>query len=70
MGLLEGVPTWGRDINVELTTPTGAAILAATSSSFGPMPPMRIEATGFGAGERDIDGLPNCTQVVIGEPTH
>ena len=45
--LLTGVPTWGRDMNVELTTPTGAAILASTATSFGPMPPMRIEATGF-----------------------
>jgi pyridinium-3,5-bisthiocarboxylic acid mononucleotide nickel chelatase len=69
VGLLEGVPVWGRDINVELTTPTGAAILAATSSGFGPMPPMRIGATGFGAGERDINGLPNCTQVVLGDRT-
>ncbi len=68
VGLLEGVPTSGRPINLELTTPTGAAILAATASSFGPMPPLRIGATGFGAGEREIDGLPNCTQVVIGEP--
>ena len=65
--LLRGVPTYGRDLSVELTTPTGAAILAATSSGYGPMPPMRIEATGFGAGSRDVDGLPNCTQVVIGE---
>lgn len=68
VGLLRGVPTSGKAINLELTTPTGAAILAATSSSFGPMPPLRIGATGFGAGEREIDGLPNCTQVVIGEP--
>jgi pyridinium-3,5-bisthiocarboxylic acid mononucleotide nickel chelatase len=67
--LLVGVPTRGRDMNVELTTPTGAAILAATSSLFGPMPPLRIEVTGFGAGQRDIDGFPNCTQVVLGEST-
>ena len=65
--LLRGIPTWGRDIAVELTTPTGAAILAANAQSFGPMPPMRIETTGFGAGGRDIDGLPNCTQVVVGQ---
>ena len=65
--LLRGIPTWGRDIAVELTTPTGAAILAANAGWFGPMPPMRIESTGFGAGGRDIDGLPNCTQVVVGE---
>jgi pyridinium-3,5-bisthiocarboxylic acid mononucleotide nickel chelatase len=68
VGLLEGVPTTGREMNVELTTPTGAAILAATCTSFGPMPPLRIGTTGFGAGQRDIDGIPNCTQVVIGEP--
>jgi hypothetical protein len=65
--LLYGVPTWGRDIAVELTTPTGAAILAAMAGSFGPLPPMRITATGFGAGRRELDGLPNCTQVVIGQ---
>jgi uncharacterized protein (TIGR00299 family) protein len=64
--LLRGIPTWGRDVPVELTTPTGAAILAAVASSFGPLPPMRIAATGFGAGSHDIDGLPNCTQVVVG----
>jgi uncharacterized protein (DUF111 family) len=57
----------GRDLPVELTTPTGAAILRSMASSFGPMPAMRIAATGFGAGSRDIDGIPNCTQVVIGE---
>ncbi len=64
--LLRGAPTYGRDLPVELTTPTGAALLAATASGFGPLPAMRIEATGFGAGERDLDGLPNCTQVVVG----
>jgi len=66
--LLRGAPTWGRDVAVELTTPTGAAILAALATRFGPLPAMRIEATGFGAGAADIDGLPNCTQVVVGEP--
>jgi len=64
--LLQGVPTYGRDVAVELTTPTGAAILAALASSFGPLPAMEINGTGFGAGTRDLDDLPNCTQVVIG----
>ena len=64
--LLEGIPTEGRDLSVELTTPTGAAMLAAWGSSFGPMPAMTIEATGFGAGSREFDDLPNCTQVVVG----
>jgi len=66
LGLLEDAPVWGRDINVELTTPTGAAILAAMATGFGPMPPMVVDSTGYGAGSREIDGLPNCTQVVVG----
>ena len=64
--LLRGVPTYGREVTVELTTPTGAALLAANASDYGPLPPMVIEATGYGAGERDVDGLPNVTQVVLG----
>ena len=64
--LLEGIPTYGRDVDIELTTPTGAALLAALCSSFGPMPDMTITASGFGGGAGEIDDLPNCTQVVIG----
>jgi pyridinium-3,5-bisthiocarboxylic acid mononucleotide nickel chelatase len=66
VSLLEGAPLWGRNLAVELTTPTGAAILAALSSGYGPMPAMRVTAQGFGAGSREIDELPNCTQVVLG----
>jgi uncharacterized protein (TIGR00299 family) protein len=64
--LLRGAPTYGRDIAYELTTPTGAAILAANAVGYGPLPAMTIEATGFGAGARDLDDLPNLTQVVLG----
>ena len=64
--LLRGAPVYGRDLDIELTTPTGATILATWGGSFGPLPAMVIESTGYGAGGRDIDGLPNCTQVVIG----
>jgi uncharacterized protein (TIGR00299 family) protein len=67
--LLRGAPTYGRDLQVELTTPTGAALLAALAVGWGPMPPMRVEASGFGAGSRDLDGLPNATQVVLGRAT-
>ncbi len=65
--LLEGVPTYGRATTVELTTPTGAALLAALSTSFGPMPAMVIHHSGFGAGKNEMEELPNCTQVVIGQ---
>jgi hypothetical protein len=64
--LLRGAPTYGRDVAVELTTPTGAALLATLCSGWGPLPPMTIEAVGYGAGTRELDGLPNCTQVVLG----
>src|SRR3954470_16488190 len=65
--LLRGAPPYGIDVPVELTTPTGAALLAANAVGWGPMPTMEIAATGFGAGTRDIDGRPNVVQVVLGE---
>ena len=64
--LLRGIPTYGREVGVELTTPTGAALLAALATGFGPLPPMTVERTGFGAGTREMADLPNCAQVVIG----
>ena len=64
--LLRGAPTYGRDVGVELTTPTGAALLAAMVSGWGPMPSMTIDATGFGAGARELVDLPNLTQVIVG----
>jgi len=64
--LLRGAPTYGRDVPYELTTPTGAALLAATVTGWGPMPAMQVAAAGFGAGTRDLEGLPNLLQVVVG----
>jgi pyridinium-3,5-bisthiocarboxylic acid mononucleotide nickel chelatase len=64
--LLEGIPTYGRDVRIELTTPTGAALLAALSTAFGPLPDMTVAASGFGGGSGELDDLPNCTQVVVG----
>lgn len=66
--LLAGIPTRGVDLPVELTTPTGAAIVAALASRFGPLPEMEVRATGFGAGTRELPDRPNLTQVVLGEP--
>jgi uncharacterized protein (TIGR00299 family) protein len=67
VGLLVGAPTYGIDVPVELTTPTGAALLAANVTCWGPLPPMTIEASGFGAGDREFDDRPNVVQVVVGE---
>jgi uncharacterized protein (TIGR00299 family) protein len=50
----------------ETITPTGAALLVTFADSFGEPPPMRLDATGYGAGERDTS-LPNVVRVLVGE---
>ncbi len=65
--LLRDAPTYGTDINHELTTPTGAALVAALASGFGPQPAMTVRTSGFGAGSRELDDMPNAVHVVIGE---
>lgn len=62
-------PTHGIDSPVELTTPTGAALMAALATGFGPLPAMTLRASGFGAGSADPDGTVNATQVVLGRIT-
>jgi pyridinium-3,5-bisthiocarboxylic acid mononucleotide nickel chelatase len=52
----------------ELTTPTGAAIVAASVGAFGPLPPMKVEAVGWGAGDRELSDRPNLLRVVAGWP--
>ena len=66
INLLAGAPTYGLPIARELTTPTGAALLAANVVEWGPMPAMTITASGFGAGTADLGDRPNLTQVVLG----
>jgi hypothetical protein len=61
-------PVWSGPAPYEMCTPTGAALLATTVSSWGPMPPMRISSVGMGAGGRDLDELPNLLRLVIGVP--
>jgi hypothetical protein len=68
--LLRGAPIYALDIAHELTTPTGAALLAALVERWGPMPAMTIDAVGFGAGTTVLDDRPNLTQVVVGVSTH
>lgn len=70
VALLEGVPSYGIDVPVELTTPTGAALLAANAVGYGALPAMRIVASGFGAGDKILDDRPNTVQVVIGARTN
>ena len=60
-----GAPLLARGTR-ELTTPTGAALLATWSNSFGQLPPMRVERIGYGAGSAD-DDIPNVLRVFVGQ---
>jgi uncharacterized protein (TIGR00299 family) protein len=68
LGLLQGLPIHGLDIQAELVTPTGAALLAGLVDEFGPPPAMVIDAVGYGAGTRDLP-IPNLLRVLIGTPS-
>lgn len=65
--LLVGKPVYSRGPAVELTTPTGAAVVAALAQEFGSMPPMTISSVGYGAGDKDFREHANVLRVVIGQ---
>jgi len=65
--LLKGVPIYSKDVEGELVTPTGAAIISTVAESYGPMPMMKIEKVGYGAGTRDYPKFPNALRAIIGE---
>jgi hypothetical protein len=65
--LLGRAPYYGGDVQGELVTPTGAALLTQTARRFGAMPLLRGQAIGYGAGTRDLEDRPNVVRVVIGE---
>ena len=65
--LLAGLPVYARGPEMELTTPTGAAIASTLGKSFGPLPAMRISSIGHGAGDRDFREHANVLRVLVGE---
>lgn len=65
--LLKGIPVIGPPPDGEATTPTGAALVAALATSFGSAPMMTLERIGYGAGSRDLPGVPNLLRVLVGE---
>jgi pyridinium-3,5-bisthiocarboxylic acid mononucleotide nickel chelatase len=65
--LLVGVPAYGSEIQAELTTPTGAAILTTLAATYGPMPSMNVQRVAYGAGGRDLREQPNFLRLMIGE---
>jgi uncharacterized protein (TIGR00299 family) protein len=64
--LVAGVPVYGEGEG-ELLTPTGALLVTAHAAAYGPLPPMRIEKTGHGAGTRETEGRPNVLRLLVGE---
>ena len=66
LAILEGVPVEGTDVEAELTTPTGAAIIKAFASNFGAIPPMSPIRIGFGAGSRTLPERPGILRVILG----
>jgi pyridinium-3,5-bisthiocarboxylic acid mononucleotide nickel chelatase len=65
--LLKGVPIYSKDIQGELVTPTGAAIISTLAERYGPLPMMKVEKIGYGAGTRTYPKFPNTLRAVIGE---
>ncbi|MBN1436653.1 MAG: nickel pincer cofactor biosynthesis protein LarC [Sedimentisphaerales bacterium] len=65
--LIRGLEVSSGPAEGELLTPTGAAILTTLSEGFGAMPSMRIEKSGYGAGQRENQGVPNVLRLTVGE---
>lgn len=63
--ILQGIPIYGGRIEGELCTPTGAALLKHFAQSFGQMPMMAVEQTGYGMGMKDFTDA-NCLRAIIG----
>ena len=69
VAILKGVPVYGTQIQHEIVTPTGAAIIASLAQQFGEMPAMQIAKTGYGAGSREFESQPNLLRIITGTPT-
>ncbi|HEV2176624.1 MAG TPA: nickel pincer cofactor biosynthesis protein LarC [Terriglobia bacterium] len=65
--LLRGAPVYSSGVEAELVTPTGAVIVTTLASGFGPVPPMKLDRIGYGAGARDFPGWPNLVRLLAGD---
>lgn len=66
--LLRGIPTYSNSVTGELTTPTGATLLATLVEEFGSQPALKILKTGYGAGTRQTPGNANVLRITLGDP--
>jgi uncharacterized protein (TIGR00299 family) protein len=67
LALLGDAPVYAAGPPMERVTPTGAAVLRMLEVRYEPLPPMRVKATGYGAGGRDTPGEPNLLRLLVGE---
>jgi uncharacterized protein (TIGR00299 family) protein len=65
--LLKDAPVYSTDIKGELVTPTGAAIISSVCREFAPLPKMKIELIGYGAGTREYQNFPNVLRLMLGD---
>jgi hypothetical protein len=65
--LLSGAPIYSTEIEGELITPTGAAIISTVCGSYGTIPELTVEKTSYGAGTREYKGFPNALRLIVGE---
>ncbi len=65
--LLRGMPIRSCDIEAELTTPTGAAILCGLDARFEGMPAMKLSSVGHGAGTKELTGQANILRIMLGQ---
>ncbi|TKH03456.1 LarC family nickel insertion protein [Peribacillus simplex] len=65
--ILKNIPLRYTDVQGELTTPTGAAIIRTLANKFGNMPSMKVQRVGYGAGTKDFTGHPNVVRFVLSE---
>ena len=67
--LLKGIPVYSSGVESELVTPTGAALVSTLATAFGPIPAMKVERIGYGAGAKDFPTHPNIARLMLGEKT-
>ena len=67
VALLKNAPVYSSGIQMELLTPTGALVLTEFASAYGPIPQMRVDQVGYGAGDRELKETPNVVRVLVGE---